>query len=546
MYEISDTNFQYGLFSGLGGFVVIFFIFSVCAQIQGRSHIALLSFTMVIACAFEIGSLWYDIRLAVGASYIMPSALMNFMVMKILTSNLSSRLRKDEEKNEASSGDLSQLYMIVGQVSTAISFAVYANQVVTPSVMTSYSFMWLVTSAVTMLLCSIIALRNQDTVFGSFYGLSGAFWISVAFGEIIGFATSTGIWPLLATADSVSVIAVYVFCSIAFFILSVAFFNRQILQSAQCLLLCLFAIGMCQNIAFVTYRNVIGWMGVILALYGIIAHLLSGTTKLSIPIGINFFKTNLGKSVYAKTPMNLHKFVRKSNTEGNASSDAMLGYSKYADVDLVGFGANAMAALSILWVPADSLVFSLPWVVGVGGGLQFLAGCVGYSRGKTFESCSFLIYSIFWALWGSIRCIGINNEADSIEMSLGCIAFLVIGVAMSFISMSINKVWTVISIMFDLLVLCFLLHTMKVPSIDVFEQVVLFIFALTCLYCFVASSIKAIWKRELLSLGRPILPLSYLHTQANDAVWMDAKKTSGVKTIAGSYPLSKPTFTTKK
>lgn len=536
-FIITDKKFQHSLFPGLCAFLIIFIMFSASSYLQRDYFISLLSLSMVIACAFEIASLWHCMPIAVATSYIMPGVLLILRVMRGLKDYTLPRPHRTSEKN--TDHDVTKLYFVVGQVTSVICYAVYACSVVGTHISPSYSFPWLTSSAVVMLLCSVIALRHQDTVFGSFYGLSGAFWLSVAYSEFLIFADKVDILKFItgdAAGSSASLVAVYVCCSVAFLILAVTFFNKQIFQSLQCLLLFFFSIGKCVHKIEATYIGVIGWMAFLLSLYGVLAHLfVNKTHHKAIPLGKNFFKTNLGKSIYSKISTGVRKHDRGSTNKGKISSDAMLGYSKYADVELVGFGSNATAALSILWVPTESLVFSLPWVVGVGGVLQFLVGCVCYSRGKTFESCSFIIYSIFWAVWGPIRCLSISDDFDHFGMSIGCIAFIVVSVAMSFISLSVNKAWTVMSIMFSLLVFSFLLSSMKVSSTDAFEKVVILLFACICLYCFSAATVKAIWKRDLLWLGRPILPLSYLHTQAQDASWMDANKASGVTAIAGNF-----------
>jgi hypothetical protein len=47
------------------------------------------------------------------------------------------------------------------------------------------------------------------------------------------------------------------------------------------------------------------------------------------------------------------------------SEDFILGYSKYLDLDVVGFASNAIALLAILWIPQGPWV--LPWAIAFGG-----------------------------------------------------------------------------------------------------------------------------------------------------------------------------------
>ena len=80
------------------------------------------------------------------------------------------------------------------------------------------------------------------------------------------------------------------------------------------------------------------------------------------------------------------------------SEDFILGYTKYLDLDVVGFASNAIALLAILWIPQGLWV--MPWAVAFGGLTQYIVGSVCFSRGLTFESCCFFTFGSLWMIWG--------------------------------------------------------------------------------------------------------------------------------------------------
>ena len=60
-------------------------------------------------------------------------------------------------------------------------------------------------------------------------------------------------------------------------------------------------------------------------------------------------------------------------------------------------------------------------------------------------------------------------------------------------------------------------------------------FVLVCLYCFVSTALKTVTGRDILPFGKPVLQVSFLHSQGSRALWADARRATGVKAIAGQW-----------
>ena len=93
------------------------------------------------------------------------------------------------------------------------------------------------------------------------------------------------------------------------------------------------------------------------------------------------------------------------------SEDFILGFTKYLDLDVVGFASNAIAILAILWIPDG--VWVLPWAVAFGGLTLYIVGSVCFARGLTFESCSFFTFGSLWLIWGPARGMGFVEQVGA-------------------------------------------------------------------------------------------------------------------------------------
>jgi len=224
----------------------------------------------------------------------------------------------------------------------------------------------------------------------------------------------------------------------------------------------------------------------------------------------------------------------KTKAYVNYTSDGMFGSSKYVDAQSIGFAVNSIAAFSLVWVPPGSGLYILPWVLGFGGCIQFAVGFVAFSRGLTFESCSFLLYACFWSIWGSLRSLNVFDDSEGPSLIVGCISFLVVGLLFLALSTTISKVWFAMSMLFNFMVLAFMLQGLNVPNVNVFEIVVAIAYVLVFTYAFFVTVLKNAYGRDILPVGKPILHISNINSDLSKNFFADPRRATGVRAIAGN------------
>ncbi|XP_019618439.1 PREDICTED: uncharacterized protein LOC109465523 [Branchiostoma belcheri] len=221
-------------------------------------------------------------------------------------------------------------------------------------------------------------------------------------------------------------------------------------------------------------------------------------------------------------------------TTPSASSD-ILGYSKYASADTLGFLSNAVTALAVALLSTGDKSLVLPWVIVPGGVIQFVAGTISFSRGKTFESTAFLVYSMMWLLCGSVRYSGVYRGSEGLGVAAGAASFLLFNLFVIFLSVVINKAWLVLSVVFEVVCVLFLLDSLGVQTSQYFELAVMCVFGAVCVYCFCVHLLNGMCGDEVMSLGSPLLTLGRGRRDRGGeqgCVIADARKANGVKQIA--------------
>ncbi|KAK1888531.1 putative threonylcarbamoyl-AMP synthase [Dissostichus eleginoides] len=137
-----------------------------------------------------------------------------------------------------------------------------------------------------------------------------------------------------------------------------------------------------------------------------------------------------------------------------------LGYSKYADAEVLGHACSVLAAFAVTATVGDRnplSVLVLPWVVVAGGGLQLLCGSVAFARGKTFESTVFTLYGVMWVVWGLTRYGGLYGETRGFHVAVGIISFMLFNCLVTVAALFLNVAWFVYALTFQLILISFLL-----------------------------------------------------------------------------------------
>ena len=222
--------------------------------------------------------------------------------------------------------------------------------------------------------------------------------------------------------------------------------------------------------------------------------------------------------------------------KNQSDKDNIIGYSKYSTIEMLGFLVNGIAAVSYLCL--EDKIMGMAWVIFAGGIIQFIVGSVCYSRGKSFQSCVFLLYSMFWLVSGSSRgLIHLVTEKHA-ALALGPMAFMMVGIVLIGISLTISKAWTSFLILMLLNPLIVMLHLLNVDLSNEAEVPLVVLFCLSALYCFLSVATKAWWGVSLVPEGKPFVNIMYDIDDSDKKVVMASSRTiSGVKKIAGEKKL---------
>ncbi|XP_040470643.1 uncharacterized protein LOC121097584 [Falco naumanni] len=211
-----------------------------------------------------------------------------------------------------------------------------------------------------------------------------------------------------------------------------------------------------------------------------------------------------------------------------------LGYSRYADAEVLGYACSVLASFTITMTgdpqaPLDTVV--IPWVVVAGGILKLLGGSVAFARGKTLESSAFILYAVMWIIWGLTRYGGLYGTTRSFHAAVGIIAFMLFNVFIVFCTLFLNIAWFFYSITFLLITVSFLLDSIHALPAG-YDIAATLIFGLVSFYCFLSALCNSTFEGSCLPMGRPIVQLGGVGGGMTKCLHLPARKASSVKRIA--------------
>ena len=517
------------LWAGYGVFLLISLLFVMGSLIHRSKFTAVLSLGFTLACIFEIASLWRPLRGTAAAYYILLTALAFYSICGMMLARF--RIRKNPDAHEVLTPhghQVSKDYLPLGHAMNTLAFAVYAGSVTGIYNVPNREFSWVICAGIFQTVAAVVAVRRGDSYNGFYFFLYGMFWTANSYNLVYEYVTGVTLPPLIAVG------VIYV---VMFFVISVISLTKELYQFLQNISFCIMCVAFCVDGNRGVFLGAMGWVCFIFSLYGLAAHISRvQNTQYKIPLGVRIIESSTLKNFFNDKCLCCARCLYgklKDNASSNAlfSKNFMLGQSKYLDLDAVGFALNAVSGLAILWLPNGFLV--MPWVIGFGGIPQMIVASICFSRGLTFESIAFFTMGSLWLIWGPARGVGVLTLDNNVAAAVGAIAFLIIGILLLSLSTLINKAWFVLMLVFDLVVLALVLRTVAIPGTQIYEIVIMIIFVVVCFYCFAASALKVVWGRDVLPVGKPIAQVSKIHSQGDRAVWADAKRQSGVKTIGG-------------
>ncbi|NWW68974.1 YRDC protein, partial [Ifrita kowaldi] len=251
-------------------------------------------------------------------------------------------------------------------------------------------------------------------------------------------------------------------------------------------------------------------------------HLYNARARAKIPTGKGAVKALLAHSSLLKL------------REGPDLHAPYLGYSKYADAEVLAYACSVLASFA-LTTPGDPqaplATVVVPWVVVAGGILKLLGGSVAFARGKTLESSAFILYAVMWIIWGLTRYGGLYGTARSFHAAVGIVAFMLFNSFIVFCSLFLNVAWFFYSLTFTLIAVSFLLDSIHALPAG-YDIAATLVFGLVSFYCFLAALSSSTFEGCCLPMGGPVVQLSGVGAGATKCLHLPARKASSVKRIA--------------
>ncbi|NWI65587.1 SUA5 synthase, partial [Todus mexicanus] len=211
-----------------------------------------------------------------------------------------------------------------------------------------------------------------------------------------------------------------------------------------------------------------------------------------------------------------------------------LGYSKYADAEILGYACSVLASFALTMTgdpQAPLATVVIPWVVVAGGILKLLGGSVAFARGKTLESSAFILYAVMWIIWGLARYGGLYGPTRSFHAAVGVVAFMLFNGFIVFCTLFLNIAWFLYSLTFFLITISFLLDAIHALPAG-YDIAATLLFGLVSFYCFLSALFSSTFEGSSLPMGRAIVRLSGVGGGMTKCPHLPARKASSVKRIA--------------
>ncbi|KAI4819663.1 hypothetical protein KUCAC02_004903 [Chaenocephalus aceratus] len=479
---LQPSELRASLVPGLAAFTLALLVIGGVAIAVKKAVLFLIAFCISLACAHQIAGLsavGFG-QSATAANYLLVCLVGVYFgfgrLLSIIThgkveppgTGLKKKSELETEQNQCS--DAVSVCLVMHLLSASVLACPLLG--VVPRLSVGH-VPWLWTAGVFQLGMCVLFYRAMDTLAATFYGFTAILRFAEGYSALLSFYSIQPFSPVPFPA---------VF-SVLFSILAVFSCQKSLVEGLYQLFFAAYCIAIAaQPQGF--FQG--GTQGVQGAIFVLSASMLLITTfnmvsTTMIPTGQGCFKALVGR-IQGLT-------LRAHDEELHAPR---LGYSKYADAEVLGHACSVLAAFAVTATVGDRnplSVLVLPWVVVAGGGLQLLCGSVAFARGKTFESTVFTLYGVMWAVWG------------------------------------LTRYWR------PLILISFLLDA--VGSLPYgYDIGVTIIFGLVSFYCFLAHIFNSSFQSPQMPLGKPLVKLSGVGGGADVCPHVPARKASSVQQIA--------------
>ncbi|KAM6952417.1 LOW QUALITY PROTEIN: uncharacterized protein PEZ65_012142 [Lycodopsis pacificus] len=521
---VPPTELRSSLVPGLAAFTLALLVIGSVAVVAKKAVLFIIAVGISLACAHQIAGLSATGfgQSATAANYLLVCVVCAYFGFgRLLCTITHGKLelpgtglrRKAELKTEQNQGcgDAVSVGLVMNLLSASVLVCPLVG--VVPQLSVGH-VPWLWTAGVFQLGMCVLFYRAMDTLAATFYG----------FTALLKFAEGYSALLLYFVHSLYSPVPFPVVFSVLFSILALFSCQKSLLEGVYQLFFVAYCIAIAaQPQGF--FQG--GTQGVQGAIFVSTAGMLFITT-------FNMVSTTLiptGRGYFNALVTRIQGLTLRAHDKDLHVPH--LGYSKYADAEVLGHACNVLAAFAITATVYDNnplSVLILPWVV-VAGGIQLLCGSVAFARGKTFESTVFILYGMMWSVWGLTRYGGLYGDTRSFNVAVGIISFMVFNCLVTAAALVVSVAWFAYALTFQLILISFLLDAVGALPYG-YDIGVTIIFGLVSFYCFLAHIFNSTFQSPLIPLGKPLVKLSGVGGGADICPHVPARKASSVHQIA--------------
>lgn len=523
---LQPTELRSALTPGLAAFTIALLIIGIVAVIAKQTVISFIALGISLACAHQIAGLsavGFG-QSATAANYLLVCLVSVYFwfgrLLSIIShgkveppgTGLQSKAELKTKQNQGC-GDAASVGLVMNLLSASVLVCPLLG--VIPKLSVGH-VPWLWTAGVFQLGMCVLFYRAMDTLAATFYGFTAVLKFAEGYSALL-------IFYSIQPSSSVSLSVVF---SVLFFILALFSCQKSLLEGLYHLFFVAYCIAIAVQPQGFFHGGTQGVQGAIFVISAIIllVTIFNMVSTKMIPTGQGYFKA-LVSQIQGLT-------LRAHNKELHSP---YLGYSKYADAEVLGHACSVLAAFAITATVGDRSPLSvlvLPWVVVAGGALHLLCGSVAFSRGKTFESTVFIVNGMMWTVWGLIRYGSLYNETRGFNVAVGIISFMLFNILMTTAALFLNVAWFAYTLTFQLILISFLLDAIGALPFG-YDIGVTIIFGLVSFYCFLAHLFNSTFQSPQIPLGNPVLKISGTGGGTTICPHLPARRVSSVQQIAG-------------
>ncbi|XP_053361987.1 uncharacterized protein si:ch211-153b23.4 [Clarias gariepinus] len=519
------TGLRNAMVPGLAAFTLALLFISLVGVLHKKVLLSFISLTICLACAHEIAGI-VKVNFgqsATAACYLLVcfvSAYFGIIRLFFYIShgkiNLPGTGLLNKNSQHSAQGQEHNNIIAVGLVMNLVSASVLACPLlgVVPTLFSGH-VPWLWTAGIFQLGVSILSYRAIDTMAATFYGFTAILKFSEGYSVLVRDLTNQVPYSPVPFPTVFAVL---------FFVLALFSCTRSLVDGLYVLFFVAYSIAIAAQPRGFFQEGTQGVQAAIFVASAImlLVILYNHVSEKKIPTGESILKNLLARS---------NKFTLR--TQDKDLHAPYLGYSKYADAEVLGHGCSVLAAFAITASNANQdplSILILPWAV-VSGVLQLLCGSVAFARGKTLESTAFIFYGIMWIVWGLTRFGGLYGDVRGFNLSVGIISFMVFNMLVVIGTLFLNIAWFLYAVTFELILISFLLDALGTLPYG-YDIGVTIIFGLVSFYFFLANILNCTFESLQLPFGYPLIKLKGFGGGRDSCPHLPARKVSSVKQIA--------------